>query len=251
MSDKKETYVRPHKRKNPKSNGQHNVKGHTRKISGKKRVPRGSSCGGSDYGDWEVDPDALEEKVRELSERGHDDKEIIQWAKDNDVFDVLKDTRYWEVLVNERPYATSEVLEYVLFNTEKGERLTEIHFESQYGLNYGGITQHPPFWLENAMGENGTVPVHDDDAIEHVLGYHDRYDYGDTREINGQLHEYVASESVGSELELQADDGELVYTNVGNSYIRVWRPVDEAPDKTQEDSKNKLDAYSFKSPLED
>jgi len=50
MSEKKQTNVKPHERQNPKSDGKHHVRGHTRKVSiGRRQGRKPRKRGGTDH----------------------------------------------------------------------------------------------------------------------------------------------------------------------------------------------------------
>lgn len=241
--EKDETYVRPHRRKNKKKNGTHKVKGHTRKKPGKRADrPRGGSCkGGSDYGDWEVDPDAMEKKVEELiTEEGLNFREVIEWAEERDVLGVLKDTKSWEVQVNEDPWITEETLEEYL-KTEQGKEYIEQHFEDLHEIPYGGAVKGNPYWLSHVIdGDSESVKLRDDDIIAHNPTMYQQGSYGDVfdgSELNrendsdifeeGKKYKYIGSEPGTSELEIQAEDGGLVYYNMGSNFFNAYRPLED------------------------
>jgi len=247
--DKDETYVRPHRRKNKKKKGTHKVKGHTRKKPGKRSgKPRGGSCkGGSDFDETRAEydgrPEALEEKIEELvTEEGYTNQEVVNWLSEHNLLDEAKYTEFWDVVIKENPMMTKETLEAYL-ETEEGEEFLENHWEALHEIPMGGAVKGHPYWLNHIEGrEPGeSVKLTDSDIVAHQMGFssplgqnggtvegsrlNSHYD-GDAFDPEKE-YKYIGGTKGDSELELQAEDGGLVYKHIGSNFFNAYRPVED------------------------
>jgi len=138
------------------------------------------------------------------------------------------------------PFATGDSLRDYL-DSPAGEEYLELHWESLYEVPFNSFEEGIPYWIdhyENLLLEEEVYSrEYTDELIEHELGYHDGYEIGEYRTFDGKDYYYVGSVSGGSgELELQADNGDLVYDGIGDSFFRIWKPFPETYISLEEDS---------------
>ena len=142
------------------------------------------------------------------------------------------------------PFATGESLQAFL-ETPEGELFLERHFESLYDIEYGGWREDIPYWIDNYEDEVTGEHIYKSDfwgeILEHEVGMHDRYKFGENKSFDGKDYYYAGSFSGGSgELELQADNGELVYDSIGYNFFRIWKPFPKTYISLEEDGTYEL-----------
>lgn len=153
---KKETYVRPHKRRNKKDNGTHRVKGHTRSLNsmrgkrdGSKRRLEGGARGNN----------RRERKyINELEEIGANvitDPEEIYW---DDMYE--KSVAMREGIDIRQKYKRKPVL------IEYGDERIMIEWD------YGGTRHDPPAWI--IYNDDGDIISREEDKFLALMevGYH-------------------------------------------------------------------------------
>ena len=130
----------------------------------------------------------------------------------------------------ENPYKSKETLKYVLFDTIKGDEIVEQNFKALYELEMNGAAPMP-YWIDQ---------YNDEHILEHVDGMYDGLTEGQTKKKGSDLlvntkwennpiykdkiFVYVDSMNGVQEMEFQAEDGSLVYYNIGLNYFRIWAP---------------------------
>jgi len=128
-------------------------------------------------------------------------------------------------------FATAKTLEKFL-NTPEGEEYLERYFYDLYEIPFNDISKNMgiPYWIDNYKNyvteeyEILKKQEIDNHIIENVSGYYDIYKSGEYREIEGKPYYYAGGLLGSEELELQAENGELVYHNIGSNFFRIWKP---------------------------
>lgn len=138
-------------------------------------------------------------------------------------------------------FATGESLEAFL-DTPLGEEYIEDHFESLFEVPFGGMAESEglPYWIDNYYNNVTEVEFNrpeGDEYIENETGYYDRFNLGQNRTINNKEYYYAGTVGSSEELELQADNGELVYHNIGSNFFRIWKPIPKSHIVQEENDK--------------
>jgi len=130
-------------------------------------------------------------------------------------------------------WATGVSLE-AFFDTPEGEAYLEEYYGGQMEVPFGDFAEEVglPYWMgddyEDALNDYVDVGADGDELVESVIGFHEQYDAGDTVTHKGVDYYLAGSVSGGSgELEVQAENNDLVYPSVGYNFFRIWKPVPE------------------------
>lgn len=134
-----------------------------------------------------------------------------------------------DVVAEEKPFATGESLEEFL-DTPEGQEYLEEHFEDMFEVPFDGFAESEglPYWIdnyENYLLDYAYTTPEGDELIESVSGYWDQYKEGDIIYRNGKDYYYISGTAGSGEMELQADNDELIYWNIGSNFFRIWKPV--------------------------
>lgn len=120
------------------------------------------------------------------------------------------------------------------FDTVAGEVYLEEYYGNLMEVPFGDFAEESglPYWMGNSyddmLNDFVNVGADGDELVESVIGYHEQYDAGDTITHNGVDYYLAGSVSGGSgELEIQAENLDLVYPSVGYNFFRIWKPVPE------------------------
>ncbi len=220
MTDKK-TYVKPHKRSNPKSDGKHHVKGHTRRITKKvkdavNKVTPGRKVGGSGE---ELEEDWYQEKkpnnLTKTDLKIHlsdSSQERIVWEDG--------DGQYWYKFDNRWIKVTETAKKHRLFNPSKQEkeqnlqnqRLAEEYAESEVEMQKNILLKH-----KNEMSM--TEEEIEEEAVEKQSEIKTKLidSIGKTFTIGGVYPEdveIVGLEKYNNSIHLKADNGKLYEPDV-------------------------------------
>lgn len=178
----------------------------------------------------------LEKRIEHLStEEDMTNDEIIKWAKENNLLKEIKETRFWEVAINENPLLTAETLEYHIQSTEKGEKMLKQQFKDLHNIPWNGSASSP-YWLDSYFDEVEGVykDLTDDMILEHVEGMCNPTKPGTI--ISGtelkatdekKKYKYIGTASGPSEAEVQAEDGSTVIYQWPHNFFKVFKPIKE------------------------
>ena len=140
-----------------------------------------------------------------------------------------EDKKFWEML--HKAMKDGKSFEEFL-DTDEGQKYAEMHFRDSFEVPFDAMSEESglPYWLESYedyLDGNKNVNPDGDEYIESVYGIYDKFEAGDIIEINGEKYYYKSGLIGIEEIELQAENGELVYHYMGNNFFRIWKPLPE------------------------
>lgn len=147
-------------------------------------------------------------------------------------------------------FTTGESLSAFL-GTPEGQEYEEKNFESLFEVPWNGYVHGIPYWIDNyedeVTGENHygghsyRMSEHFLNGIlQHVPGMYEPMKYGDIETFDGKDYYYATSLGSSEEMEHQAENSELVYSNIGSNFFRVWKPVPETYISVSENGDNHM-----------
>ena len=126
-------------------------------------------------------------------------------------------------------FKTGKSLEAYL-ETREGEEYLEEYWSDLFEVPFGDYAESEgiPYWVdhyEDYLDGFKNLSPEGDEIIESVIGMHEPLGYGEIETINGKDYYYLSGLSGQDELELQANNDELIYWGVGYNFFRIWKPV--------------------------
>lgn len=116
-------------------------------------------------------------------------------------------------------------------DTEEGQKYLNstfayLYFDLDYGSTplwseayYHGVLFECPYWIEEYYNKNPEF------VCQYVSGYFEPNNYNDILTIDNKKYRYVDSQSLSEELEIQLNNGTLVYEYRSYSFLRILQKV--------------------------
>lgn len=99
------------------------------------------------------------------------------------------------------------------------------YMAEMYEIKLEGYSELP-YWINVATLHGASKETDSNDyLVEYRVGYHEPFQRGHIKLINGTQYKYLDRVSLHDELELLTEDGLYAYVSLGDVFLRVWEAV--------------------------